>query len=298
MNVSIIIVNYNTKELINNCLESIFEQTLGIPFEVIVVDNDSNDGSQKNILQNFPNIKYIGLNKNIGFGLANNEGLKIATGKNILFLNPDTKLLNNAVKILSDYLDNNDNVGACGGNLFNENMNPTHSYRLIFPSIFLEINDLFLRIPEKIIFGRNCEHNYSNKNKSVAYITGADLFVKKSILDQEGWFSPLFFMYYEETDLCYRINKAGFKVRSIPEAKIQHLEGKCFGENKISQHRINLSETSRKAFYSKNYSKTYSKIVNVIYIFNIKLKILLKKLMNKESDHYWESILNGFKSAK
>jgi len=298
MDVSIIIVNYNTKALITNCIQSIYEKTTGIDYEIIVVDNASVDGSQQMIAKNYPNIKLIELNENIGFGRANNEGVKIALGRNILFLNPDTILINNAIKILSDYLNVNVKAGVCGGNLFDENMKPTLSYRFIYPSILLEINDLLFRIPEIVIFGKNTQYNHSTINKSVAYITGADLMIKNSIIGQYGGFSPSFFMYYEDTDICYKIHKAGYKIISVPEAKIQHLEGKSLGDNKISKQRVNLSENSRKVFYSKNYSKNYCNIVNSIYLFRIKLRIVLKKILNKEPDHYWGSLLNGFNSAK
>lgn len=298
MDVSIIIVNYNTKELIANCIQSIYEKTNGIDYEIIVVDNASVDGSQQMIAEKFPDVKLIELNENIGFGRANNKAIEFAIGRNILFLNSDTKLINNAIMVLADYLDNSPNSGACGANLFNENLEPAHSYRLIFPSIALEVNDLLLRTPEKVLFGRNTEHNYSNINKSVAYITGADLMIKKSVIERIGCFSPSYFMYYEETDLCYRIYKTGLKIYSVPEAKIQHLEGKSFGDKKENQQRINLSENSRIIFYSKNYSKIYCKIANCIYLFRIKLRISLKRILNKESDQYWESILNGYKSTK
>lgn len=296
MDVSIIIVNYNTKKIIENCIQSIYDKTTGIDFEIIVVDNASRDGSQQMMAEKFQDVKLIELNENIGFGRANNNAIEFATGRNILFLNPDTKLINNAIKVLSDYLDNSPKSGACGGNLLDENLKPAQSFRLIYPSLFFEVNEMLMKIPEKLLFGKSREYNYSNKYKSVAYITGADLMIKKTVIDKVGFFNPLFFMYFEETDFCNRINKLGYKIISIPEAKIQHLEGKSFGNHKVNADRINQYETSRKKYYSLHYSKSYSKVVNMIYLANILLRISLQRLLKHNGVKFWETTLKEFRS--
>ena len=122
MDVSIIIVNYNTKQLLADCLNSIYEQTKDINFEVIVSDNGSKDGSIEMLKADFPQVILIENNANLGFGAANNRGLAIAKGKYIFYLNSDTILLNNAVKYFFDYFEENgdkENIGALGGNLLN-----------------------------------------------------------------------------------------------------------------------------------------------------------------------------------
>ncbi|NDV47422.1 glycosyltransferase family 2 protein [Paludibacter sp. 221] len=299
VDVSIIIVNYNTVNLIVDAIKSVIQMTMDINFEVIVVDNCSSDNS-KEILQNeFQNkIKHIALPANIGFGRANNEGIKIAQGRNILFLNPDTILLNNAIKILSDTLDSDEQIGACGGNLYDENKKPTHSYRMIFPSIYWEINDLLSRIPEKIILGKNSEFNHTYREKKVAYITGADLMIKKSVIDQVGIFSPLFFMYYEETDLCFRIKKANFNIVSVPNAKIIHLESKSFAKETINTTQIKMSEESRCTYYKIHYSALYKKIADAIYSIHIHSRIIIFFLFYKKKYIYWKTVLDIFKAAK
>ena len=297
MDVSIIIVNYNTKELILNCIQSIYEKTIGIDYEIIVVDNASVDGSQNMVMDIFKDVKLIYLKENIGFGRANNEGVKIATGKNILFLNSDTILLNNAIKTLSDFLNNNAKIGACGGNLYDENLKPTHSYRRIFPSVLYELNYLLDRVPEKILFGRNSEHNYSNKTISVAYVTGADLMIKRTVIEKIGCFLDVFFMYFEETDLCLRIKKAGFQVFSVPEARIQHLECKSFNNETVNIKRISLSEASRQIYYTINYSKVYREIANYIYNTNILFRTYILKLIKSQSFFFWETTLKEFRKV-
>ena len=126
INVSIIIVSYNTKELTHNCLKSVFEQTVNIDFEVIVSDNGSTDGSVEMIKKYFPQVALIENGANLGFGMANNRGLKVAKGKYIFYLNSDTILLNNAVKIFFDYWENaedKESIGALGGILLDKDLN-------------------------------------------------------------------------------------------------------------------------------------------------------------------------------
>ena len=263
MDVSVIIVNYNTKELTSQCIDSIYEKSSGFTFEVILVDNASKDGSKEHF-EGDSRITYVYSNDNLGFGRANNLGLERAKGRNILFLNPDTLLVNNAIKILSDYIDTHSDVGACGGNLFNETMAPTISYKRIFPGLLEEFNNLFLHIPEKLWYYKTWSHNSTNRVLSVANISGADLMIRKEILDCVGAFSPDFFMYYEETDLCFRVHRAGYKLVSVPQAQIQHLEGKSF-KSAADIKRIKVSEDGREIFYRRNYSPLYHKVANCIY---------------------------------
>ena len=130
MQVSIIIVNYNTKQILCNCLNSIYSHTKDITFEVIVSDNGSTDGSINLIKSQFPQVILIENNANLGFGAANNRALDIAKGKYIFYLNSDTVLLNNACKIFYNYFEQyqNENIGAIGANLLDEENNVIHSY--------------------------------------------------------------------------------------------------------------------------------------------------------------------------
>lgn len=278
--VSIVIVNYKTVPLILNCLESVYEKADGISYEVIVVDNNSADDFQKRIQAEYPEVKCLPLSENVGFGRANNEGLKIASGRNIFFLNPDALLLNNAVKILSDFLDAHLEVGVCGGNLYDEEMNPTHSYRMCLPGIYWELNGLFHGLPDAIRWGRNAQFNHTDKPRNVGYITGADMMVRRKVLDKVGSFSPKFFMYYEETELTYRIRKAGYKIVSVPEAEIQHLEGKSFEKAK-SRRRIELLERGRKQYHALCHSALYSMVVNLLVICFLLSRIFLSVITGK-----------------
>lgn len=264
MDVSIIIVNYKTVPLILDCLRSVYQYTKHISFEIIVVDNNSGDDFERRIKTEYSDVRCIALAENIGFGRANNEGIKVAQGRNILFLNPDTVLLNNAVKILSDYLDTHLTVGVCGGNLYDEEMKPTHSYFMLLPSFWWELDILCRRWLRWIVWGKNAQFNYSRKPRKVGYICGADMMVKSSVLEQVGCFSPLFFMYYEETELTYRIKRAGYSIFSIPEARIQHLEGKSLGGKQISEFRILCKERGLSIYYSLHANGMEQKLFQVM----------------------------------
>jgi GT2 family glycosyltransferase len=268
MDVSIVIVNYNTTELLINAIDSVLAKTESIEYEIIVVDNNSPDNPQDILIKKYGNkISYLGLSENIGFGRANNEGIKIAKGRNLFLLNSDTVLLNNAVKILSDYLDNNPDVGCCGGNLLDEDEKPRHSFRRFFTSsIFDEINQLFFGLPEIFLYGKNMFYNHTNKPLKVCYITGADLMIRKNLFHQLHGFDPDFFMYHEEAELEYRISKINYGIVSVPYAKIIHLEGKSFSYNFDKMEKL-LS--SRLIFLQKIYSKMIISIVNILFFIRI-----------------------------
>lgn len=298
MDVSVIIVNYNTHVLLKNIVESLYEKTINISFELIIVDNNSTIRPSDYLTSYDKGIVYIDLDENIGFGRANNEGIKIAKGRNILFLNPDTILLNNAVKELCDFLDKNRDVGACGGNLYDEFLLPTISYEMNFPSIFYECNLITGKMLEKMRYGKNRIHNLSGEPISVAYISGADLMVKRTVLDKVGGFNPLFFMYYEETELCWRISKEGYKIKSIPSAQIQHLEGKSFSEEKINKVRLDMMYSGRNIFYNLCYTNIYKRCAN--FIFQILLAVIIVKsfTLSRTKLDYWLAVKESFNKSK
>lgn len=296
MDVSIIIVNYNTIDLLLNTIDSILGKTCNITYEVIVVDNDSQDNSisiLRNRYENTHNFYIIESNENLGFGRANNKGLEVAKGRNVFFLNPDTILLNNAIEILSLFLDENPFVGICGGNLYDEQMNPAHSFRRRLPGLYSELNILFMGLLGKICYGKNTDFNNTQKKLSVGYITGADMMIRKSVLDKVGGFSTHFFMYYEETELTYRVKVAGYKIMSIPEARIQHLEGKSFGEFKERRERMIFES---RAIYNKlTMQRNKRIIVDILQLLSIKQRVILHSFFQKNKQDYWKRKLNLYR---
>ena len=225
MDVSIIIVNTNTKAVLKQALKSIFEKTKDITFEVIVVDNSSHDGSPQMVQEEFPSVTLVE-SENKGFGYANNVGAKYAKGKYLFLLNPDTIVLNNAVKILFDFIDSHPKVGICGGNLFDAAKKPAPSYQMFLPSVVGEL-DNFLRIA-RIIYGKNRYFNHTKKPLKVkGYITGADLMISADLFLQLNGFDTDFFVYYEETELTFRVKKLGYEVYSHKQ-RLSIWKGKHF----------------------------------------------------------------------
>ncbi|MCM1321062.1 MAG: glycosyltransferase family 2 protein [Bacteroides sp.] len=246
MDVSIIIVNYNTKELTRNCLASIFEKTAGVDFEVIVSDNGSSDGSIEMIRTEFPQVILIENNENLGFGTANNRGLKIAKGKYIFYLNSDTILLNNAVKIFFEYFEKNgewERVGALGSWLLDEKENIIHSGG-DFPTYKNTSHYLFMRVLDsvgikKIVKRMGLYHeNVNSRPKKVDYITGADLFLKNNEMAK---FDERFFMYFEESDLQLYMAKKEFSRKIISEAQIVHFVGGSGTEDKMKYDFVKMT---------------------------------------------------------
>lgn len=287
MDVSIIIVNYNTFAYAKDSIESVFAKTDGISYEIIVVDNNSPDGSGNLLREYFGGrIVYVQSLENIGFGRANNKAARIAKGRNLFLLNPDTVLLNNAIKILSDYLDDNPRVGCCGGNLVDTDEKPIHSFcRFVVPSIFDEVNRLLFRLPEKYLYRENIFYNYTDRPLKVCYITGADLMIRKDIFDKIHGFDPEFFMYYEETELEYRIKKAKYKIISVPYARIVHLVERSFSSH---TDRMEKFYASQMIFLRKTHNPVTITLIKALSIFNVKLHLFVfSVLRNKEKIALW-----------
>ena len=296
--VSVIIVNYNTSKLVNDCINSIYKHTKQIGLvEIIVVDNNS-PNDNLNLLRNDKRIRLVELKTNIGFGKANNKGRELATGEFLFFLNPDILLLNDAITIMTNYLEANSDVAVVGGNLYDLNMKPTHSYRYLFPSLFTEIDLTCKRILSKLFITKNYEFNFSKQPLEVSYITGADMMVSKEVFDNVGKFDPDFFMYYEETDLCYRIKSKGYSIKSIPDAELIHLEGKSFN---VSVEREKRNLNGRYLYFHKHYGFFYNVVTDIFNVLTllivsialiffpkqnkkyiIRLKLYIRKMLNMD----------------
>ncbi len=262
VDVSIIIVNFNTCKLVRNCIQSIREKTADITYEIIVVDNDSRVDDSK-VLLPLESVTFIQAKENVGFGRANNLGASVAHGLFILFLNPDTLLLNNAIFEMVSFLKKENNVGACGGNLFDASGEPTHSFSRLYPSITKDIDFALKRGISKLLYGRNHEFNYTSRPLQVAYVTGADLMIPRYVWDAVGGFSEDFFMYYEETELEKRIRNTGYRIYSQPSACIMHLEGRSFS---VSIEREKRVLRGRFVFFHKVYSRAYNKVADALNI--------------------------------
>jgi GT2 family glycosyltransferase len=271
--VSIIIVNYNTHDLLRNCIDSIFDKSSFLDFEIIVVDNASKYNCSEMLQQRYNSrVVYIQLPENIGFGRANNIGLERSNGKYVLFMNPDTELINNAIEMMTVILEKDHRIGIVGGNLFDDRMKPAYSYRRFFPSLFWEINSLLSNLPERIWYGNNSVFNNAGKPIDVAYITGACLMMSKELVLKIGMFDPNFFLFFEETDLAYRAKKSGYRIVCIPDAHIMHLEGGSFDAN---SSRAEHYFAGREIYFRKNVSRTCHLISNAILLLGVQVRLFL-----------------------
>lgn len=264
MDVSIIIVNYNTELLILDCINSIYEKTNDLNFEIIVVDNNSPNKPEK--LKTDQRIKYIQSESNLGFGRANNLGAAHARGEYLFCLNPDTILVNNAIKILYDYIINDSSIGVLGGNLLSKEMKGIHSFSIISPGI---LNEIILLLRLSML---NSQYNNGDKAIDVGYITGADLMINKRLFNDIGGYNKDFFMYFEETYLCYEVKSLGYRVVNLPQSLIIHLEGKSFNLNK---RREDLYYSSRKLYLIKRYNRLYYYVCNIIHFITCLSKLLI-----------------------
>lgn len=303
MEVSIIIVTFNSEKYILNCIESIFKNTTDINYEIIVVDNKSEDNTIQILKNNYPEIIIIENKFNYGFAKANNIGIKESNSKYVFLLNPDTILINDVISILYTFMEEEKNidVSCCGSTIFNEDKTLQESFGK-FPSLKQILFELGLKsifsnfYNEKLSTGFK---NYKFELREVEHIIGAGMFIRKDIFNKIGYFDEDFFLYYEETELCYRMKKNNLKLFYIPEAKLLHYKGKS---ESPSINKLKIIEESKYLFFEKCYGFNTRMIANLLYIFkftliffitfnkkysqllSINLKIFLDKLKNVSRD--------------
>lgn len=277
MDVSIIIVNYNTTALLLPCIDSIVEHTHGVSYEIIVVDNGSKE-EHLAPLRDDDRFTLLEMNENLGFGRANNTGAKKAVGKHLFLLNPDTLLVNDAITILYKHLETYPDTGICGGNIYNKDMQPAHSYHVLFPSILSEMDFAFGQAYRRLRYGKNAQFNHTGKPLDVAMITGADMLVRRAAWEKAEGFDPAFFMYCEDADLCQRIKAQGYRIVSVPEASIIHLEGKSFIESETHCQRI---LNGRFTYFKKHYSRLYNKIADILNFSSLLTAIAVCTILRK-----------------
>jgi hypothetical protein len=263
MDVSIIIVSYNTRDLTIQCLDSVFKQTKNIEFEVIVVDNNSIDGSKQAITKWFPQVLLIENNENEGFGRANNIGINYAKGKYLFLLNSDTILLNNVALIFFDFSESNQSlkIGALGAVLLDANKMMTRSSG-IFPSKKAMLMHILIGYLQRKYYDKLKKKEISFYQDASLYlkvdnVSGADLFVLKATMNEMNGFDPFFFIYYEETDLQRRLKDKGFSNMLINGPSIVHLEGASLA-NLNNSNEQRLIFTKSMFYYFKKHSPMIS----------------------------------------
>jgi GT2 family glycosyltransferase len=254
MDVSIAIVSYNTKEVLLDCIRSIRARTTTIAHEVIVVDNDSRDGTVAVLKEVYPDMRVIANSDNRGFAKAVNQALAVSRGRHVLLLNSDTIVRDQALATMVAYLDDHPDVGAVsckqwtGDGHLNQTCFP-------FPSIrdHLFHSALFQRIAPSMQMAAAATHAIDcMQSQDVDWANGACLMIRRTVLQQLGGLDEEFFMYFEDVDLCRRLRQQGLRVRHIAEAGIVHLIGRSSGRDR---ERLQLVwELSRIRYIEKHFS--------------------------------------------
>ncbi len=279
MDLSVVIVNYQTFELTRNTINSILEYDYPFSYEILVVDNASADDSLARLKDYFKdNVKFIASAENNGFAAGNNQALRIAKGRYVLLLNSDTIVWENTLENIYNYMENHTDVGATGCQVLLENGELDKACKRSFPNAKNSFFKLF-HIPTN---SKDDNYNLTDLPDDEIYeidcLTGAFMFMRSNALDEVGFLDETFFMYGEDIDLCYRIKQAGWKIIYYGESKITHLKG---ASSKKKKSKL-LYEFCRAMYiyYKKHNAKDSSFIVNWVVYFGIAVLCVLKLIAN------------------
>lgn len=294
IDLSIVIVSYNTKEFLGRCLDSIFESTLK-DLEVIVVDNASKDGSVQEIRKFDSKVKIIENKENVGFSKANNQGVKIAKGKYLLFLNPDTVVNKDTLSALISFMENTKDAGIVTCKVILPDGNLDDSVHRGFPTpwnafcYFFGLGKLFPR--SKLFAGYHMGWEDFTKTHEINACAGSFMLVRREAGDQIGWWDEDYFFYGEDLDFCLEIKKKEWKIYYYPHVSTTHYKGVSSGIKKISKEITTADlETKRfatkhrfsamKILYEKHYQNKYPKIITwlVFQAINLKYWLTLKRI--------------------
>ncbi len=270
IDLSIIIVNWNTKRYLLRCLESVFDSEKRNAWEVTVIDNGSQDGSAKEVKKSFPNIRLIANEENCGFARATNQGIQHSSGRYVLLLNPDTEVRKSSIERLLAFMDAYPDTGITGVQLINGDGSKQNSIAN-FPSLATELlNKSLLRW----VFPRRFpgkERAYLEP-KEVESVIGACMLVRREAIDRVGMLDEDYFLFFEETDWCYRMRKAGWKVFHLPQSEVVHFQGKGAEirkrEAKVEYYR------SRYHFFRKNRGELQYILLLLGLVTKLKVEIL------------------------
>lgn len=255
MELSVLIVNYNARDPLRNCLTSLYQSTSLRPLEVVVVDNDSGDGSVTMLREHFPEVRVIASQENVGFARANNVAMREAGGRFHLLLNNDTLVPPGAIDTMLRILRDRPDVGALGPRLRSEDGSVQVSFGKMVGFRAEAVQKLLQRSCQS---GNRLLRSYverrSRKETHPDWVSGACMMLRSDLPPDARFFDEAFFMYLEDVDLCQRIRKHGFKILYTPEAEIVHLGGRSVETNR---ERVTLEyRRSHLYFYSKHYGRS------------------------------------------
>lgn len=271
--ISVIIVNYNVKDFLFQCLKSLETAFTDIDGEVIVVDNNSLDSSVEYLVPLFPDVQFIALKENLGFGKANNLGFSETKGKYLLCLNPDTLVSEETLKEIVSYMESHSEVGLAGCKLLNADGSFQLACRRSFPSPWVSFTKIFgLQniLPKSKIFGRyNLTFLDENLTYYVEAVSGAFMFMRREVLNDVKGFDADFFMYGEDLDLCFRIIQAGWKISYVHSTSVIHYKGESTRRSSVKELRV--FHNAMEIFAQKHFSS--SKLFLIFLRIGISLRL-------------------------
>ena len=279
MDLSVVIVNYQTFELTRNTINSILEYDYPFSYEIFVVDNASGDDSLARLQDHFKDkVKFIASKENRGFAAGNNLALRQASGKYQLLLNSDTIVWENTLEDIYNYMERHEDVGACGCRVLLENGELDKACKRSFPNV----KNSFFRLFHIPTSSKDDNYNLTDLPDDEVYeidcLTGAFMFMRKEALDRIGLLDETFFMYGEDIDLCYRIKQGGWKIIYYGKSKITHLKGASSKKQKSKL--IYEFYRAMYIYYKKHHAKESIFIVNWVVYFGISLLCLMKLFLN------------------
>lgn len=287
IDLSIVIVSYNTKEFLKNCINSIYETSLGFTFEIVVVDNNSKDGSVDLIKDKFKSIIIVSNKENLGFSKANNLGVKKTQGRYILFLNADTIVYKNTLKTMIEFMDETKDAGASTCQLDMPNGKIDDASHRGFPTpwnSFSHFSGLEKLLGKTKLFGGyKLEYMDLNSIHEIDALAGAFMLVRREAGEEVKWWDEDYFFYGEDLDFCYMLKQKGWKIYYVPKVSILHFKGVSGGIKKISENVTTADKETRKKateerframrlFYKKHYENKYPFFITRLVFFGISLK--------------------------
>lgn len=290
VDVSIIIVTFNSQNTIVECVDSVLSTVKKNTFEIIISDNSKNDDTEKVVKEKYDKndkVIYIHNNENLGFSKGNNVGIKKANGKYVLFLNPDAKVYEKTIDGMMDFMKEHPDCGAstCFMELPDGTLDDSSHRGFPTPwnsiSYFSGLSKIFSK--SKLFGGYNMTYLDTSKTHEIDALAGSFMLVPFEIGEKLGWWDEDYFFYGEDIDFCYRIKKAGYKIYFVPEFKSLHLKGISSGIKKVSKEVTQASlETKRWAtnhrfkameiFYNKHYKKVYPSFITQLVFAGIRIK--------------------------
>ena len=308
LDLSIIIVSWNVKGLLRRCLDSIFQHpTSNLQFEVIVVDNASSDGSAEMVRAEFPQVRLIANEENLGFTRANNQGIAASRGRYVLLLNPDTEVLGDALGAMVDYMDVHPDVGALGPMLLNPD-GSVQSSRRRFPTLATALLESTVFQWELSRDNRILRRYYildrpDDEVQEVDWVTGACILMRREAIEEVGPLDEGFFMYSEELDWCRRAKEQGWKVVYLPTARVIHYGGKS-SEQVVPFRHIQF-QRSKVRYFRKHHGLLWAWILRLfllamyVYLLIVEaLKWLVghkRPLRASRVKAYWQVLKSGLK---